>query len=1025
MERKFQRWPVVRYLTSVRTILTILLLSAGSLYAQQVTVTGKVLSAKDNEPLPGVTVQVNGAAGVTTGIDGSFSIQAPRGSTISFSFVGFFTKEVKATSNDLGVIKLEEDPQSLNSVVVVGYGTQKKVNLTGSISVLDMTTTQGQPITNASNALSGMPGLFVNLSNSQPGVDRAVIRIRGFGTLNDNDPLVLVDGIEYSLDELNPNDIASITVLKDASAAIYGSRAANGVILVTTKTGKGAAKTNYSYYYGEQEATYLPDAIWDPIVYMNLKNQALKNEGKTAMDYSDAEIAEYQAGMATDPFTYPANNWFDIALGHGVIQKHDLSFAGSGDKYQYRLSMGYLDRDGILFGPGNHEKKFSLGLNASMNVSKKLKVGLTLDGYYRNYTEPFYTSIWTYMMRTLPILTDTLPDGRYGNSWMRTPGRNNWENPRMIAYNGYQHKLVQRFLATVFADYKLPFDITYNIKFGVDKYDGLLSTFTPQMQTFNPKTGAAINWNSPSTAPRAAKTDYNDFNIHFYNTLNWEHKFASAHNLSVMVGASYDDFNSDQFGATMTGYLDASLEALNAGTIRNAISGNFTEDVLESYFGRVNYDYDGKYLFEATFRHDGSSRFAPPQRWGFFPSASAGWRIDKESFFHSGVIDLLKLRVSAGAMGNQAVALYSYEPTINLGQDYSFGGTLSSGAAATAYADPRISWESTTTYNAGVDVGVWNNKLAISVDLYNRRTTDILRTVNIPAQVGDLSGAKENVGTVENKGIELTLGYQNKIGEFQYGINGNIAYNKNEVVDLGGQILYNDGTNLSTITQAGIPMNSFYLYQADGFFQTQEEVDNHAFQSTNTRPGYIRYVDQNKDGIINGEDRIIVDASSRFPKYTFGFNINVEYKGVRLDAFFQGVSGVKVYPTANLAFPFNNGANATWEWVTDSWTPDRPNARLPIVTEANYGAKENYQPSTFWLRDGSYLRLKNIQLSYELPTKWLSKVKINRANVFLNAQNWVTFSKYKDFDPETTLNVSTLYHYPMLKTISGGINITL
>jgi TonB dependent receptor. len=288
-----------------------------------------------------------------------------------------------------------------------------------------------------------------------------------------------------------------------------------------------------------------------------------------------------------------------------------------------------------------------------------------------------------------------------------------------------------------------------------------------------------------------------------------------------------------------------------------------------------------------------------------------------------------------------------------------------------------------------------------------------------------LSGAKENVGTVDNKGVELTLGYQGKIGEFGFGINGNVSYNRNKVVDLGGQILYNDGTNLSTITKAGIAMNSFYLYEADGFFQNQDEIDNHAFQSTNTRPGYIRYVDQNKDGIINGDDRIVVEVSSKFPKYTYGFNLNFDYKGIRLDAFFQGVSGVKVYPTANLAFPFNNGANATWEWVTDSWTPERPNARLPIVTEANYGARENFQPSTFWLRDGSYLRLKNIQLSYELPGKWLSKVKITRANVFLNAQNWITFSRYKDFDPETTLNVSTLYHYPMLKTISGGINLTL
>jgi TonB-linked SusC/RagA family outer membrane protein len=458
-----------------------------SLQAQQ-AVTGKVLSAKDKTPLAGVSVQISGTqTGVTTASDGSFSITASSGTSLSFSMIGYLTKQVKVGAANLGVVSLEEDAQSLNSVVVVGYGTQKKVNLTGSVATVDMADKVGQPITNVSNALHGTPGLFVNLGNSQPGVDRSVIRIRGIGTLNENDPLVLVDGIEYSMDELNPNDIESISVLKDAAAAIYGSRGANGVILVTTKKGKGVSKVNYGYYYGIQQPTQMPDAIWDPITYMKLKNQAELNEGKQTVDYSDEEIAEYENGMKTDPSTYPASNWFDIALENGIIQKHDVSVSGSGDKYQYRFSLGYLDRDGVMIGPNNHEKKYSVGLNTSVNVSKRLKVGLTLDGYYRQYTQPFYTSFWSYLMRTLPILTDTLADGRYGNSWLRTPGRNNWENPRMIAYTGYGKKTVQRLLASAFAEYKLPFDITYNIKFGVDKYDGLLSEFTPQVKTYNPQ----------------------------------------------------------------------------------------------------------------------------------------------------------------------------------------------------------------------------------------------------------------------------------------------------------------------------------------------------------------------------------------------------------------------------------------------------------------------------------------------------------------------------------------------------------
>lgn len=997
--------------------LGIILISVTSLYAQGVNITGKI-TGTGGTPLPGVSIQVTGTTkGASTGPDGQFKLNAPTGSTLKISFIGYISKEIKVTNANPLYITLEEDVQKLNDVVVVGYGTQKKATLTGAITTVSMAEQEGRPITNASNALQGVPGVFANLSNSQPGVDRSTIRIRGVGTMSSASPLVLVDGIEYSMDELNPNDIETITVLKDAAAAIYGSRAANGVILVTTKKGKGAAKVNYSYYRGSQKATYLPDIIDNPIAYMKLKNQANLNTGVTQLDYSDAEIAEYEKGMLTDPITYPANNWYKIALKNGLIQKHDLSIAGSGEKYQYRLSLGYLDRDGILFGPGNHEKKYSVGLNTSMQVTNRLKAGITLDGYYRNYTQPFYNSTWEYLARALPILTDTLADGRYGNSWLRTAGRNNWEHPRMLSYNGLQTKIVQRFLATIFAEYKLPFDITYNIKFGVDKYDGQLTQFTPRMSTYNPKDNSVINWNNQTTAPRSYKTDYNDMNIHFYNTLDWKKTFAAKHNLSVMVGASYDNFDSDQFDASMYGYLDAALDALSAGTIWNATSGNTTRDVLESYFGRANYDYDGKYLLEATFRYDGSSRFARGNRWGFFPSASAGWRIDKESFFDSKFIDVLKLRVSAGQMGNQAVALYSYTPSVALKEDYSFGGVLSSGGATKDYTDPSISWETTTTYNAGADINVWKSRIALTVDAYKKRTTGILRTVAIPSQVGNLNGPKQNVGTVDNTGIEVVLQYRNNFGNLDYGVFGNVAYNKNMVVDLKGEKIYSG----NTVTMKGYPMDAYYVLLSDGIFQSDEEVAKSPFQNTKTRAGYIKYKDINGDGIINGDDRVVLNSSSSVPKWTFGFGFNLGYKGITLNASFQGIGGVKAYPTGNLAIPFNNGANATKEWLTDAWTPENTNARLPIITT---GGSDNFRGSDFWLRNNAYVRMKNIQLGYSLPERWLSKVKISKVNLFVNGENLLTFSRYKDFDPETILDQTNLYRYPMLKTFNGGLNVT-
>ena len=1024
MEPKTKR-SIPRRMMQFSTCLMLLLCAHFSIQAQQ-NVTGKVVSSKDQAALTGVTVQVKGTSKASiTNNEGNFTIQAKNGSTLLFSFVGFLPKELKVNGNHIGTITLDEDVKSLSSVVVVGYGTQKKVNLTGSVATIDMTEKEGQPITNVSNALHGAPGLFVNLGNSQPGVDRATIRIRGMGTLNNNDPLVLVDGIEYSMDELNPADIATISILKDASAAIYGSKAANGVILVTTKTGRGTPKVNYSYYYGTQKPTMMPDVIWDPIAYMKLKNQALENIGKVH-DYSDAEISEYEQGMKTDPFTYPASNWFDIALDNGQIQKHDLSFSGSTDKYQYRLSLGYLDRSGIIIGPNDQEKKYSLGFNGSMNISKRLKVGLTLDGYYRHYNEPYYNSFWQYLSRTLPILTDTLKDGRYGNSWLRTPGRNNWENPRMIAQTGFAKKVVNRFLGTVFADYKLPFDITYHAKFGVDKYDGLLENFTPQVKTYNPKTEAATNWNSPSTAPRSRGVDDNNLNIHFYQTLDWDKTFAKEHHLNLMAGSSYDNYDTRTFSSGSYGYLDGTLTAIGAGPLpyEGYIGGGSTQDVLISYFGRLNYDYEGKYLLEGTLRYDGSSRFANGHRWGVFPAVSAGWRIDKESFFPaSNVFNLLKLRASYGQLGNQAVALYSYQNSINLGQDYSFGGALSSGAAATAYSDPNTSWETTNTYDAGLDATLLNNRINLTVDLYKKYTINILRAVNIPDQIGGLTGPSKNVGTMQNTGVEVTLGYHNNIGAFNYSFNGNIAYNKNKVIDLNGEILYNYNTNLATITEAGYPVNSYYIYDAIGIFQSAEEVSKSPFQSATTTAGDLKYRDVNNDGKITSDDRVIISTSTQIPKYTFGFGLDFGYKGFSLTAFFQGVAGLKIYPTANLAFPFNNGADATREWLTDSWTPDRPNARLPQVTPSDVD-DDNYVSSDFWLRSGSYLRMKNIQLSYSLPAKWLSKAKIKNVSVYVNAENYLTFSKYKDFDPESILNASSLYHYPMLKTISAGINVT-
>jgi hypothetical protein len=371
-------------------------------------------------------------------------------------------------------------------------------------------------------------------------------------------------------------------------------------------------------------------------------------------------------------------------------------------------------------------------------------------------------------------------------------------------------------------------------------------------------------------------------------------------------------------------------------------------------------------------------------------------------------------------MGIQSVDLYSYNRAVRLGEDYSFGGALNSGAAMLADADPRLKWEKTNNANFGIDANILKSRLALSIDLYDKRTNGMLRTKNIPSQVGGLAGPKRNVGSMLNQGIELTAQYTDKIGEVNLNVYANGAYNYNEVTSLGGDIVYgSDGT----ILKEGLPVDAFYILEAEGIFQSDDEVKNHADQGPKTRAGYIKYKDQNNDGIINGDDRVYVNTSAQVPKFNYAFGFTVGYKGISLTTAWQGTAGIKALPTANLIFPFNNGANATKNWLTDAWTPENPDAKLPIVTTSTVGA-DNYQRSTFWLRDVSYLRMRNLQLAYALPEKLISKAKIKRVSVFVNAENLLTISPFKEFDPESIINLTNLYTYPMLKTFNGGINVT-
>jgi TonB-dependent starch-binding outer membrane protein SusC len=985
---------------------------------QQIRVSGTVTDATTGAVMPGVNIQVKGTTqGAISDAEGKYSVPADRNATIVFSFIGYVSREMPIADKTTLDVALVPEITGLDEVVVVGYGTQKKVNLTGAIATMDASKIENRPMTNVSQAVQGMSGLYVNQAGGQPGKDAATIRIRGIGTLNDNNPLVLVDGIAYSLMDVNPNEIESISVLKDASStAVYGSRAANGVILITTKKGKRneAFSVNYNTYFGIEQPTYLPDIEWNPITYMEFKNQALVNEGK-AIEYSQANIDEYQAGLATDPYMYPQSNYFDMILRNGKMQEHNLTISGGGASHNIALTLGYLDQEGIL--KNIKGQKYSMGLNAKVDINKFLSLGGRISGIYRKYNEPWngMGSYWQGVYRSLPVYPVKIEDGRWGNAWVRTAGHNNFMNPVERLEEGNNDFVQQRLLANLFADVKLPFGILYKINAAVNKYDAKNENFQPKLIQVNPKTLEE----QQSTSFALGYRQYNDqLNSTLFHTLDWSKTFLGVHNLQLLAGNSYESFSSSNFSAQKQTALDNALTDLAVFAENPVVGGTSSRSALISYFGRLNYNFSEKYLVEVNFRYDGSSRFAKGNRWGFFPSFSLGWRVDKEAFIKDiPWITNIKPRFSWGRIGNQEIALFSYTNSVNLGMDYSFGTTIRQGAAVTASSDPNISWETTTMSNFGIDAGFFKGKIQFTADIYNKDTRDILRPVNLPSQVAGWTGPMSNIGQVNNKGFELSLNYRDTKSGITYEVGGDFSYNKNEVKNLNGQMIISG----RYITAEGHPIDSYYLLHAIGIFQTDAEVSESPFQNVATKAGYLKYEDVNDDNKINADDRVIMHGV--VPEVTYAFNFGLGYHGFDLSAIFQGVGKIFTYPQHNISYPFYNGAGITKDWETETWTPETPDSKFPILTTST-GNTLNFDNSTFWLQNASYLRLKNLQLGYSLPAQLIQRFSMKDLKIFINGQNMLTFSKMKKFDPEKNMKNDNIFEYPSIKIFTMGLNVT-
>jgi TonB-linked SusC/RagA family outer membrane protein len=993
-------------------------------------VTGTVTDAASGKPLPSVSVQVKGTSkGIATDEKGHYRLEAPDNAVLVFSYLGYVKKEVPVAGQATLNIALVPSNTGLNEVIVVGYGTQRKEDLSGSVSSINYDQQlQNRAITDVSQALSGMaPGISVSQTSGQPGRDGAVVRIRGVGTLNNSDPLVLIDGIVGSLNNVNPNDVASISILKDAaSAAIYGSRAANGVILVTTKRGKqGKTVINYNGSAGLERATHLFKPVTDYVTYMQLMNRIQKSDNPDNADlFQPGTIDAWK--NATDPVLFPNTNWMDVIFGQGVVTKHNLSVSGGNDKTDYYLSMGYLYNKGII--ASTDAQKYSLRLNLNHKISDKIKIGANLNSYWNKVNEPFdVTTLLYYSANSVPGTTPVMNnDGtvRYG-------GRNtddestNAINPQQYMDTWFYPQVGQYSFAKLYGEWEILKDLKWQVNGSAEIYNKESKKYKyagAVQNLWNFQQDAVTIDNSAVPSVLDQRND-NSLALTFYTTLDYNKTFGTAHHLDVLLGASRETSKQQYFSGSVQGFPSNDTWELNAGLSQPMVAGTSSSYALSSYFGRVNYNYKEKYLLEANLRYDGSSRFAAGNRWGVFPSFSGAWRLSREDFFRNAnisFVDDIKIRGSWGKLGNQNIDLYQYMGLYSAGLNYVLGNSLAAGLAPKGLPNPDITWESTATADVGADISLFRERFDLTFDWYNRKTSDILVQLPLSSLYGALTPPYQNVAVVQNRGWEVSLGYKNSAGHFRYAVNGNLSHNNNKVLHFQGNPDVIQGMGNNSIIKQGLPIGALYGYQAAGTFKNQHEIDEWAKQklSGTNKPGDLKYMDLAADGVINGSDRTFL--GSVIPEYTYGFSLQAGYKELSLSVLFQGIGGVKRY-YQNLWFTsavrYGREINS---YFLHSWSPDNPESNIPRLTTDGNG--DNTLASSFWVQNGAFLRVKNIQLSYTLPAKWLQKTFVTGIQVYADAQNPVTWTKYNGLDPETGDYSDYQIENPNVRIFSLGIN---
>jgi TonB-linked SusC/RagA family outer membrane protein len=1004
-----------------------------SIAQQKLIVTGKIINQKTGDPLVGATVSVKDTKLVVpTDNSGNFEINIPQSTAVLIiSFVGMLPQEIPVNQSGAIAVSLIEKVGSGSEVVVVGYGKQSKRNVSGAISTLTTDDIKRNPVADLSNTLAGrVTGIIAKQSVGEPGSDGSRLLIRGISTFNGStDPLFVIDGIVRSqgdFSRLDANEVESVNILKDASsAAIFGVKGANGVILVTTKRGKaGKMQATYTFNYALQNATKLPDFLGSE-QYAILYNEALVNDGRP-IRFSSTDIQKYKDG--SDPDNFPNTDWAKLLLGTAAPQaQHNLNLRGGTDKVKFFVSLGYLDQRAsystLSF------KKYNIRSNIDIQATNTTTISLDLSGRLENKLAPSTgsTQVFQETFRNPPIFPAQYQNGSFAEI---TP----YPNP--LAYvqpgRGYGRNQNNVLLSTLQINQEIPWVKGLSVKGVVafDKSYGHFKNWTDNFTLYK-KTGTTYT-PTPYAKPSLSEGygQYQGTEMQFQ--VNYSHRFHNDdHGVSALVLFLRKNYETEFLNGSRNGYTSSALDVINAGpSLNQSLFGGVDQFGLKSAAARINYDYKNKYLLQASLRQDQSENFAPDKRKGYFPAISAGWIVSAEDFMQSiKQIDFLKLRASYGKLGNDGVAsrfgyyarynLYAPGATTAGGNPnnfggYSFGGQYVNGLAPGALANPDVTWETSTKQDVGIEGSFLGKLIGVEFDFFKERRTGILaqRNLSVPTSFG-ATLPTENIGIVNNKGFELTLSHEKVINKnLSYFVRGNITKTKNEI------IFQDESPSTSdALRRTGRPIGGYYGLKSNGLFKDQKDFDTSPHTAyTTLGPGDIKYVDINGDGKIDNQDRTYL-GTSNVPGVIYGFSGGVNFKNFQLNFLFQGATQVFQRLSANAAWAFYNGGKVTSEW-TDRWTPDNPNATLPRVLLV---AENNQLESDFYIKDASYLRLKNMEIAYTIPTKLMSKLKLGRARVYVSGQNLLTFTKLLNVDPENT-NESGWY-YPQQKTFNFGISV--